>query len=144
MIKTCLLVILIFTIIWGIAFIYCDDLTRLYSNEFTECANSMPNIYCITGWRVLKYSKEYAEVYYYYEINGELDGGVAVSYNKKEDSWIKDREISIWSRQGSADDNIWPYHIIGFDNNPIKFGLNICIFFLIVNIIEIAVIRKTK
>ncbi len=110
-----LVVLVVFLMVWAANVIYCDNLTAKHYDEFTTCAEDMNRIWWnIVGWKVLKYSNDYAEVYFYCETDGKLDGGVVVAYQKNGESWDKLRELASWSKHGSASDGVWPYHPIWY------------------------------
>jgi hypothetical protein len=54
--------------------------------------------------KVLNYSEEIATIYY----KGE-SGGDILEFRRENNIWVLNRWVTVWSRQGSADDFMWPY-----------------------------------
>ncbi len=112
-ISIIVLIILVFTIVWACSMLHCEILTKQHSEEFAFYREQMSNLYNISGWKVLKYSDNYAEVYYYEENNGRVVGGEVFAFCKAVDgTWVESgRYIASWWQDGNATAIIWPYHL---------------------------------
>lgn len=105
-----ILIILIVTLIlltllfWVGSIVYCEMLTARYGDEFIKAAEDISQIIKVDRWKILKYTKNYAKVYYICDY-----GGSVISYVRQNDDWIYLDWEADWSVDGSADDLIWPY-----------------------------------
>jgi len=112
--------IIIFCIIWCFSLAKCEVLTLLHGNEFSDGYKddlSMPNEDSVTEyWKVIKYSKKYAEVYYIIKYNAAEEStswehkcGDIYHFDKENGQWKGSYDGTRWSSMGTADDAIWPY-----------------------------------
>lgn len=97
-------------IIWAMPYAHNEVLTVLHQGEFrsryTEGAmreNEDNLVLC----KVLRYSKDAAEVYYV------MDGGNAAEVytfvKNADNAWEFDSSRCLWSQGGNADELLWPY-----------------------------------
>ena len=99
-------IVLLFLVVLGASLLKCEILTDKYYEEL-ECAhieNTM--IGKINSFKVLKCDGDTAEVYY---VCNDNTVSFVLNFEKQNNEW---KEISwdcIWSKQGSADEMIWPY-----------------------------------
>lgn len=101
-----LAIILVFLVVWGASLIKCEILTDKYYDEleYAHIENTM--IGKINSFKVLECDGETAEVYYVCDNNTV---GNVLKYQKENGKWKEIRWDCIWSKQGSADEMIWPY-----------------------------------
>ena len=74
-----------------------------FENEYKQCT-MMPLE--IDHYKVMSYSKNYAEVYY---VTADCVSGNILRFSKEENKWVMTSWDTIWSKYGSADGFIWPY-----------------------------------
>ena len=101
-----LAIVLVFPVVWGASLLKCEVLTDKYYEElgYAHIENTM--IGKINFFQVLECDGETAEVYYVCDNN---NSGNVLKYQKENNQW---KEISwdcIWSKNGSADEMLWPY-----------------------------------
>lgn len=97
-----------FLVIWAGNIIEIEITTFIHKNEFPPIAYDNSMIGEIKYFKIIKYSKEEAKLYY---VCKDRTSGNIVSY-KKDDSgkWIYSSwDETVWSTSGSADGFMWPY-----------------------------------
>lgn len=105
-----LVVILCFLLFWVGSLLYSHYLTTTHGDEFIDL--STVGFDCMHPWegepelRVLTYSSDKAEVYYFKETGGEK--AVFVKHNG---NWEYEWTSAMWSDYGGTADDylIWPY-----------------------------------
>ena len=97
-------VIALFLLFWLGNVLYCEALTAKYGDEFEDASRDVAQIMQFDDWKVLRYTEDYAEVYYYSD-----GGGCVISYRIENGMWQEQDWVAAWSDTGSADDLIWPY-----------------------------------
>lgn len=98
--------VLVFLVVWGASLLKCEILTNKYYDEleYAHVENTMLDK--VDYLKVLKCDGEIAEVYYVCE--NDTVGNV-LKYQKENDQWKETEWNTIWSKQGSADEMLWPY-----------------------------------
>ena len=101
-----LAIVLLFLVVWGASLLKCEILTNRYHDEleYAHVENTM--IGKINSFKVLKCDGETAEVYYVCDNNTV---GNVLEYQKENGEWKEIGWNTIWSKQGSADEMLWPY-----------------------------------
>ena len=101
-----LAMVLLFLVVWGASLLKCESLTNKYSAEleYAHIENTM--IGKINFFKVLECDGETAEVYYVCDNNTI---GNVLKYQKENNQWKETSWDCIWSKQGNADEMIWPY-----------------------------------
>lgn len=102
----CLLAAVLFLLIWGTALIRCEVLTYRHYDDFAHAHESNTMLGEIAYFKVLDCDKETAEVYYVSE--GNTVGSV-LEFQKTDDGWTEKSWRTVWSKNGSASDVVWPY-----------------------------------
>ncbi len=92
---------------WLSSLIYCEYLTLVYGDEFKEEYKQCSMLPLeIDHYKVMRYSKNYAEVYY---VTEDCISGNILKFYKENNEWIMTSWNTVWSKHGSADGFIWPY-----------------------------------
>lgn len=101
-----LAIVLVFLIVWGVSLLKCEVLTNKYYNEleYAHIENTM--IGKINSFKVLDCDGKTAEVYY---LCNDNTVSFVLNFRKQNDEWKETSWDCIWSKQGSADEMIWPY-----------------------------------
>ncbi len=101
-----LAIVLVFLVVWGASLLKCEFLTNKYYDEleYAHLENTM--LGKINSFKVLKCDGKTAEVYYLCEDNTV---GNVLKLQKENNEWKEISWNTIWSKQGSADEMIWPY-----------------------------------
>lgn len=105
-----LIVFAVIFLFWIGSMCYCSILTLIHGNEFTNLeAVGFDFLHPWEGEpevRVLSYSSDKAEVYYYKETGGEK-----VPFVKHGSEWKYENAMAIWTNMGgsASDYLIWPY-----------------------------------
>lgn len=101
-----LAIVLVFIVVWGASLLKCELLTNKYHGEleYAHIENTM--IGKVDSFKVLECDGEAAEVYYVCNNN---NSGNVLKYKKEKDQWKETSWDCIWSKQGSADEMLWPY-----------------------------------
>jgi hypothetical protein len=102
--RILLMSIILLGLFWAASIINCEILTDKYGEEFLDASINLRNTIKIDAWKVLDYSEDYAEVYFYTEY-----GGALISFDFVDGEWKERNWKASWSTTGSADDFIWPY-----------------------------------
>lgn len=96
---------LFLVIFWLFSIVKCEINTYLHGSQFVGEYEQTNMIGGNPKTKVLKYSEEYAEIYY---VNDE--GGDIITFEKINEKWImKEWKDTVWSATGSADGFMWPY-----------------------------------
>ena len=104
-VALCLLVILLaFLVVWGIALVYCEILTAQHKADFADAWQNNPMLEEPEYFKVLSCSADTARVYYVSQVDGAV-----LTFTKQDGTWVETDWETIWSKQGSASDVIWPY-----------------------------------
>ena len=98
--------VLVFLIVWGVSLLKCEVLTNKYYDELEYAHSENTMIGKINSFKVLDCDGKTAEVYYVCDNNSV---GNVLKYQKENGEWKEIRWDCIWSKQGSADEMIWPY-----------------------------------
>lgn len=99
--------IILFLAVWVISLCKCEILTYLHGHEFSEIYNENAMLGEIEYFRVLKYSSDFAEVYY---VGKDHCGGDILTFVKENKKWKYSGWETVWSGSGgSASEVIWPY-----------------------------------
>ena len=101
-----LAIILVFFIVWGASLIKCEILTNKYSEELEYAHTENTMLGKIEFFKILECNGEKAKVYYVCDNNTV---GHVLEFEKQNDAWKESNWETIWSKQGSADEMIWPY-----------------------------------
>lgn len=100
------LIVIIFTV-WIISLGKCEILTHLHGHEFSEIYHENTMLGAIEYLRVLKYSSNFAKVYY---VGKDHCGGDILTFVRENKKWKCSNWETVWSgRGGSASEVIWPY-----------------------------------
>ena len=103
---TFLIIVMLFLMIWLCSLAKCEVLSSLHSHEFygldesaTELLPKSENV------KVLKYSDDYSEVYFYSDLIG-----THFYFEKENNQWNMITYECVWTKMGgNADEVIWPY-----------------------------------
>ncbi len=105
--KVIKIFIIVFLAVWIISLGKCEFLTLMHSNEFVDIYKENTMIGDIKYFRILKYSSDYARVYY---VGKDYDGGNTVTFIKQNGKWKFNEWETVWSGTGgSASGVVWPY-----------------------------------
>ena len=103
LIFTSLILLILF--IWCASLLKCEILTAMYSKYFNE-RDVIDLLGDVQNCKVIDYSENEAKVYYVSE--GKTMGNL-LTFTKKNDTWKNKNWNTVWSKDGNADDIIWPY-----------------------------------
>ena len=100
-------IILTGIVCWLLAFIRCEYLTVRYGEQFADAYREHTMIAKPDYLKILRYTENYAEVYYV----KKGAGGNVLSFGRTDaqGEWFFVEWETIWSRSGSASDFVWPY-----------------------------------
>ena len=106
--KILIFAVIVFLCLWFGTLIKNDILTIVYGKNFTQNYQEYVNFDSLDYLKVIKYNKDYAEVYY---VTDNKSTAEIVSFKKINGKWIfNEWERTVWSRVGgSASEVIWPY-----------------------------------
>lgn len=91
--------------IWLLCIVKCEINTILYGWEFEGEHQQTQMIGGNPKPKVLKYSKNEAEIYFVDEMGGDI-----IIYEKINEEWVmKEWVETVWSKGGSAEGIMWPY-----------------------------------
>lgn len=109
-IKLLIIAVLVICIIGS--YLKVEILTLFYGNQFEDLYNASGWVDSLTYFKVMKYSKYKADVYYADLDSTDDTTGATFLYHFQKDSgqWVLDSWECIWSEGGSADKFIWPYY----------------------------------
>jgi hypothetical protein len=102
----CITAAVVFLIVWCAALIRCEVLTHRYADDFAHAHESNTMLGKIAYFKVLHCEGETAEVYYVSE--GNTVGSV-LEFQKTDEGWEEVSWRTVWSKNGSASDVVWPY-----------------------------------
>ena len=91
-------------ILWLGAIAKCEILTYLHGDEFADAWKNNSMLHDVDTFKVLECEKWYAKVYY-----KSPEGGDVLLFERDTGGWSPMLWYTVWSKQGSADDFIWPY-----------------------------------
>ncbi len=97
-------IVAILLIIWCASLIKCEVLTSKYFDDFEYAYKSNKMIDNVEYFKVLKCDGETAEVYYVSDTNGDI-----LKFKKQDNAWVETEWETVWSKNGSASDVVWPY-----------------------------------
>ena len=99
-------IVLVFLVVWGVSLLKCEILTNKYSEELKYAHTENAMLGKIESYKVLECDGKTAEVYYVCDNNTV---GNVLTFEKQNDEWKEISWETIWSKQGSADEMLWPY-----------------------------------
>lgn len=97
-------IIFVFLIVWVAALLKCEYLTNKYYDEFEFAYRSNTMVNDIEYFKVLKCDGSTAEVYYVSDGCGDV-----LTFENQNRNWVETHWRTIWSKNGSASDSVWPY-----------------------------------
>lgn len=101
-----LAILLVFLVVWGASLLKCETLTNKYSEELKYAHTENTMLGKIESYKVLECDGEKARVYYVCDNNTV---GNVLEFEKQDNKWKEINWVTIWSKQGSADEMLWPY-----------------------------------
>ena len=101
-----LAMVLVFLVVWGASLLKCEVLTDKYYDELELAHIDNTMLDKIESFKVLECNGEIAKVYYVCNYNTV---GHILRYEKQNDEWKETDWQTVWSKQGSADEMLWPY-----------------------------------
>ena len=105
--RTILLTLIAAAVIfWAGSILHCEHLTRQYYTDdmLTACVEQTGFIQSDAEIKILEYESDYAKVY-----ARSADSCDAVLLVREGEAWKVASWNCIWSKQGSADEILWPY-----------------------------------
>ena len=101
-----LAIVLVFLVVWGASLLKCEILTNKYSEELKYAHTENTMLGKIESYKVLECDGEKARVYYACDYNTV---GHILELEKQNNEWKETKWETVWSKQGSADEMMWPY-----------------------------------
>ena len=105
-----LLLCAVFVVVWLGSYLWCEGLTALYGDQFSDSAlwTSDTLLGEAEDLKVLEYSDTSATIYH---ISPYPGAGYILEFTRSEPGapWQLECWDAIWSKHGSADGLIWPY-----------------------------------
>jgi len=92
--------------LWAGALAKTEYLTYRYGAVFAEEWKQCTMVEDVERCKVLEYSEDSARVYY---VEKDRMAGQEFIFVRVDDDWKMTRWNTIWAKQGSADEFIWPY-----------------------------------
>ena len=94
----------LFLVIWGTALLKCEILTHKYYNEFEFTYQNNTMLTDVKYFKVLSCDEKSAEVYYISDSTGDI-----LEFKNQGGIWVENEWNTIWSKNGSASNIVWPY-----------------------------------
>ncbi len=113
--KVFLIVIAAVLLFWIISFARCEFLTFLHKNNLENNRIASEILGNIEYYKVLKYSKTEASVYY---VTDNRSRGNIITYKIHNGNLDYNSWDTVWSVNGNADNTIWPYWWHFFYSHP--------------------------
>jgi len=101
-----LLLVAVFLLFWGGSLLRCNILTALYGKNFVGLEQQTNMLPPADYLKILKYSDDYAEVYY---VIKDSTGNV-FTFKRQDNKWQMAKwKTTVWSKYGNVDEILWPY-----------------------------------